>query len=209
MTTYEHAMVGINSAIAAGLHRRHGWQIVALAGFAALLPDWDALTILLGANCFAAGHRLWGHNLLVAGLVAAVVSALAYQVDAPTRVQQWLARRWTMFSIRGPMPDIPRGGRELALWMVVGVLAAYSHLLMDIFCSVNKDLPDWGVPILWPFARGDWAYPLLPWGNPGATIIFAVGMFAMVAWRNRIRPIAWASLIAVAAYMAACGILAT
>ncbi len=207
MTVYEHVMVGINGTIAAGLHRRHGWQIVALAGFASVLPDWDALTILLGANCFAAGHRLWGHNLLVAGLVAAIVSALAYQVDAPTKIQLGLARRWAVFSICGPMADPARGSRELGLWMLVGVMAAYSHLLMDILCSANKDLPVWGVPLFWPFSSRMWAYPLLPWGNPGATIIFAAGMFAMVRWRKWIRPITLAGMVAVAAYMAACGLL--
>jgi membrane-bound metal-dependent hydrolase YbcI (DUF457 family) len=202
MTAYEHAMVGINGALAAGLHRRHGWQIVAWAGLAAILPDWDALTILLGANWFAAGHRLWGHNLL-----AAIVSALAYQFDAVTKVQQWLAKRWKMFAIAEAASPPRRRARELGLWVLIGVLAAYSHLLADVVCSANRDLPVWGVPLLWPFARGEWAYPLLPWGNPGATIIFAVGMFAMVLWRNWIRSIAIATLIAVAAYMAACGML--
>ena len=71
MTSFEHAMVGITGAVAANLHRRHGWPIVALAGFAAMLPDWDGLTILCGIHCYAAAHRVWGHNLLVAGLVGA------------------------------------------------------------------------------------------------------------------------------------------
>ena len=44
MTIYEHAMVGINGALALGLARRHGRQIVAWAG-AALLPDFGGLTI--------------------------------------------------------------------------------------------------------------------------------------------------------------------
>jgi hypothetical protein len=67
MTVYEHALVGIDGALALGLQRPHGWQIVALAGFATLLPDFDGLTILFGIQCYADGHRLWGHNLLVAG----------------------------------------------------------------------------------------------------------------------------------------------
>jgi hypothetical protein len=50
MTFFEHAMVGINGAMAADLHRRHGWPLVALAGFSAILPDWDGLTIFLGAS---------------------------------------------------------------------------------------------------------------------------------------------------------------
>lgn len=50
MTVYEHAMIGINGALAMGLQRRHGWQIIALAGFAAVLPDLDGLTLLLGPS---------------------------------------------------------------------------------------------------------------------------------------------------------------
>jgi len=46
MTTYEHAMLGITGALAAGLHRRYGWQIVAMAGVTAVLPDWDGLSLL-------------------------------------------------------------------------------------------------------------------------------------------------------------------
>ena len=70
MTIYEHAMVGIDGALALGLQRRHGWQIVALAGVAAVLPDFDGLTILFGIQWYAEGHRLWGHNLLVTGCAA-------------------------------------------------------------------------------------------------------------------------------------------
>jgi hypothetical protein len=51
MTFYEHAMIGIDGALAVGLNRCYGWRIVALAGFAAVLPDWDGLTLMLGANC--------------------------------------------------------------------------------------------------------------------------------------------------------------
>ena len=93
MTVYEHAMLAVDGALALGLHRRHGWRIVALAGLAAVLPDFDGLTILLGPRLYAEGHRLWGHNLLVAGLVAAVVSIVVYQTDVLTKIQKWLARR--------------------------------------------------------------------------------------------------------------------
>ncbi|HID24106.1 MAG TPA: hypothetical protein EYP14_17130 [Planctomycetaceae bacterium] len=64
MTTFEHAMLGVNGAIAAGLTRRHGWRLAAVAGLAAAAPDWDGLTLVFGSAAFAAGHRLWGHNLV-------------------------------------------------------------------------------------------------------------------------------------------------
>ncbi len=203
MTIYEHAMVGVNGALALGLNRRHGWQIVALAGVAAVLPDLDGLTILLGPSLYAVGHRLWGHNLLVAGLVAAVVSAIAYQTDAFTKIEIWLAKHWKVLSADRE----PRTRRfpELLLWIVVGVVAVYSHLLMDFMFSAGKNLPVWGVPLLWPFNDTAWAYPLVPWGDIGATAILAISMFAMLRWPTWIRTTATISLIALAAYMVASG----
>jgi membrane-bound metal-dependent hydrolase YbcI (DUF457 family) len=214
MTVYEHAMVGIDGALAAGLHRRYGWQIIAWAGIAALLPDWDALTILLGSQCFSEAHRLWGHNLLVAGLLAAALSAVVYRWDILAKIQRGLAKRWKMFGLQEDASTPPtRSAQALWLWILVGITASYSHLLMDTVCSGNRNLPTWAVPWFWPFSAAAWAYPMLPWGNAGATVIFALGMFAMVfasksvsnPVRNRrsisLQAIAIATLLAVAAYM--------
>jgi membrane-bound metal-dependent hydrolase YbcI (DUF457 family) len=207
MTIFEHAMVAIDGALAVGLDRRHGWQIVALAGLAAMLPDFDGLTIVAGVKLYAEAHRLWGHNLLVAGLLAAVVLGIAYQTDAATKIQRWLARHWRMFLTGGERAESPpRALGELCLWMVVGVAAAYSHLLMDALFSVGRNLPIWGVPLLWPFTSATWAYPLVPWGNIGATVILAASMFAMLRWRAWTQTIAAGALMAVVAYMAICGI---
>ncbi len=105
-----------------------------------------------------------------------------------------------------PNGAAPRGGAELALWLAVGVLAAYSHLLVDVFFSAGKGQPVWGVPLLWPFSDAAWAYPLVPWGDIGTTVIFAAGMFAMLRWRAWTRTIAAGSLAAVAAYVALRGV---
>jgi membrane-bound metal-dependent hydrolase YbcI (DUF457 family) len=205
MTVYEHAMIGIDGALAMGLQRRHGWQIIALAGFAAVLPDFDGLTILFGPHWYAEGHRLWGHNLLVAGMVAAIVSAVAYQCDAPAKIQRWLAKYWKVLLVRGGQPETPARNMELCLWIVVGVAAAYSHLLMDVVYSGGRNLPIWGVPLFWPFTSTVWACPLVPWGSIGTTVILAASMFAMLRWPTWIRTIATGSLIAVLAYMTICG----
>jgi membrane-bound metal-dependent hydrolase YbcI (DUF457 family) len=227
MTIYEHAMVGINGALALGLARRHGWQIAAWAGLAAVLPDFDGLTILLGPQCYAEGHRLWGHNLLVAGLVAAALSAAAYYTDVLVRLQRWLAKRRSASAAKhredapqrwggsctattesaansGPAVQLPaqHPAAGLVLWIVVGVVAAYSHLLMDVAFSAGRGLPIWGVPLFWPFSNAVYAYPLVRWGDVGATLIFAASMFAMLRWPARLQAIAAASLLAVAAYMA-------
>jgi membrane-bound metal-dependent hydrolase YbcI (DUF457 family) len=224
MTIYEHAMVGINGALALGLARRHGWQIVALAGLATVLPDLDGLAIILGPQCYAEGHRLWGHNLLVVGLAAALMSAAVFYTDAPTRIQRWLAKRgWGVRNSRwgggctatpetdedsGAAVQLPsqRSYSEVALWIVVGVVAAYSHLLMDVVFSAGRDQPIWGVSLFWPFSNMEYAYPLVRWGDVGATLILAASMFAMVRWPARLQSIAAASLAAVAAYMAVRGI---
>jgi hypothetical protein len=69
MTFFEHGMVGINGALAAGLDRRYGWPIVAMAGVSAMLPDWDGLTILLGARVLhhLKADRISGTGVLVVG----------------------------------------------------------------------------------------------------------------------------------------------
>jgi len=208
MTFFEHAMVGIDGALAAGLHRRRGWPIVAMAGFTAMLPDWDGLTILLGPSCYAQGHRVWGHNLLVAGLLAMLVSGLAYRFDWPIRIQQWIGRHWRVLELPGDITCVSaRTAGGWWLWLVVGVLAAYSHLLADIVFSAGRNMPVWGVPLAWPFSDVAWAYPLVLWGDVGATIIFIVGMFAMCRWPAWTRTIAACTLGLVIAYVAVRGCL--
>jgi hypothetical protein len=59
VTTFEHAMLGINGALAAGLHGRYEWRVAALAGMAAIAPDWNGLTILGGVELFDHAHRAW------------------------------------------------------------------------------------------------------------------------------------------------------
>jgi membrane-bound metal-dependent hydrolase YbcI (DUF457 family) len=201
VTFFEHAMLGIDGALALGLHRRHGWQIVALAGIAAVAPDLDGLTILFGFQCYAGGHRVWGHNLLIAGVVAAMLAAALYYSGVLDRLRAWLARHIAA-SATLASAEAPRGRwTELTLWLIVAVAAACSHLLMDVFFSIGRDQPIWGVPLLWPFSSREWAVPMVRWGDLGATLILAAGMFAMARWPSRVRAIAAASLAALAAYV--------
>ncbi len=202
MTTFEHAMMGVNGALALGLQRRHGWQVVAWAGFASQLPDFDGLTILLGKSLFADGHRLWCHNLLVAGALAAAVGAIFYYFRVADTVQYSLAKRWQAFDILLQQADSPINSRkEMLIWMAVGAAAAYGHLAADAFVSIGRNLPVWGVPFLWPFSRVSFAYPLVPWGDAGVTVILVAFMFAMLRWPKFGQPLAGASFFAVTAYM--------
>lgn len=207
MTPFEHALVGIDGALAAGLHRRYGWQIVALAGCAAVLPDWDGLTILCGARLYAEGHRIWGHNLLVATALAALFAAVAYRFDMLTRTQRRLARRWRALAVDDRRDARTHSLAALTVWVLVGIAATYSHLLADLVFSHGAGLPEWRLPLLWPFSQTTWAWPLAPWGDAGTTIVLAVGMFAMLRWPARIQPLAAGTLFAAAGYIGLRGLI--
>ena len=202
MTVFEHTMIGVDGALALGLDRRYGWRIVAFAGILAALPDWDGLTMVLGLQCYAAAHRVWGHNLLVGGLVAVVVSTLAWRFDWLGKTRRVLGKRWALFAPGDGEPDAPEDGiGSLWLWIAVGVLATASHLAADVVFSAGKNLPEWKVPLWWPFSEEGVARPMVPWGDVGVTVILVVGMFAMV-WRPKMRQgIAVAALVGVVGYI--------
>lgn len=201
MTSYEHAMIGIDGALAAGLHRRYGWRIVAFAGLAAVLPDWDGLTLLLGAQCYALGHRVWGHNLMVAGLLGVVVAAVVWRLDLLGRAQKMLAARWAMFQVDTAASPTRSPIEEVLVWIAVGLVAAYSHLAADCLYSAGAGLSAWELPLLWPFSRRLFARPMVPWGDVGTTLILVVGMFAMVRRPGRCQAIAVVTLVLVIGYI--------
>ncbi|GHT22981.1 hypothetical protein FACS189419_06300 [Planctomycetales bacterium] len=120
MTTIEHALFGTDLVLAAGLNRRFGWQLAALAG--------------------------------------------------------------------------------ACVWVVVAVIASYSHLLADIIVSGTATLADWDVKIFFPFSDKGIVYPLVPWGDVGNTVILLLGMFTMLRWNNRVRTTAVITILSVIAY---------
>jgi membrane-bound metal-dependent hydrolase YbcI (DUF457 family) len=202
LTTYEHVMVGVNLALAADLHRRRGWRIVALAGMVAALPDWDGLSILFGPHAYSVAHRAWGHNLLVASLIGAVVGVVEYRFAIFRRIQQALSRvlKPPELAKQASHPGLLNPGSAW-LWAGVGILACNSHLLADFFYSGGRESP-WPLPLLWPFSSRSWALPLVPWGDLGATLIFVLEMF-LLYWRPRqARLIACVALALVIAYVA-------
>ncbi len=136
MTTFEHAMLGVTGALAAGLDRRWGWPIVAVAGFVAVLPDWDGLAILFGVAVFDRVHRTLGHNLLVCLSLGAVVAALDYRYSLALRVKECVGRHLRALSSQEPSPrrSVFRV-RELSIWVTVGVVASLSHLAADVVFS--------------------------------------------------------------------------
>jgi membrane-bound metal-dependent hydrolase YbcI (DUF457 family) len=202
VTSYEHVMLGVTGTLAAGLHRRHGWPIVAVAGAAAILPDWDGLSLAFGAAAFDQVHRAWGHNLFAAIVAGSLVAVLEYRFGWLERAGVRLCRK-----LKLPQPDSdPTGPRQLrssnlAIWIVVGVAASLSHLGADVLFSGHATLPDWGIRLFWPFCDRALAYPMVPWGDPGVSLIFAAGMFGMVRWPTRLQCVAGATLAAGTVYV--------
>jgi membrane-bound metal-dependent hydrolase YbcI (DUF457 family) len=202
LTAYEHVMVGVNLALGAGLHRRYGWRLAALAGLAAALPDWDGLSILFGPAAYAEAHRVWGHNLLAASLLAALVGGGAYALNRAGCLT-WIGNRLlpgraAVAERQGSHPPAPG---TLALWIGTGVVAGLSHLLADFFYSGHGNSESWPLQLFWPFSTRGWCFPILPWGDLGATILFIVEMFLLYRWPYRARIIAWGSLAAVVCYV--------
>jgi len=201
MTTYEHAMLGITGAVAVGLQRSQGWQILAMSALAAISPDCDGLTLLFGADMFDRGHRVWGHNVFICSALGALIGAVDYRCDVTTRLSRW----WIQLLRIRPAPELTVrtqfSSRNLAIWIVVGIVSACSHLIADMVVSGTATLSDWEVQLFWPFSNAGWVYPMIPWGDAGATIVFVIGMFAMLRWRNRSTPIAWLTLFGVLAYL--------
>ena len=202
MTTYEHAMLGVTGTLAVGLHRRYGWQIVALGGFVSLLPDWDGLSILFGAAAFDRVHRTVGHNLPVCMLLGAVVAALDYRYSLALRAKEYAGRHLRGLASGEPSPNrsVFRAP-ELCAWVAVGVVASLCHLAADVVFSGHATLSDWGLRLFWPFSDRYWAYPMVPWGDPSVTVIFVIGMFAMIRWPARLQTVAGLTLTLVVGYI--------
>ncbi len=202
MTPYEHAMLAGTGVLAAGLDRRFGWPLVAVAAVAAVSPDWDGITIALGAAAFAASHRMWGHNVWACVLSGILIGCLDYRLDLVTRAGRFLARCWHI-RLPGQPPQVRESWSAVgyATWLVVAVLAAFSHLAADMAFSGSATLPEWHLQVWWPVSRVGYAYPLVPWGDVGVSIIFVAGMFAMWKWPGRLQAVSIVTLAAVGVYV--------
>lgn len=206
MTTLEHAMVGANLVLGSGLHRSWGWQLVALGGFCALLPDWDGLTILWSVPLFDTAHRVWGHALLPCFVITTIFALLDYRCDFMTRCARFFVR-WSKVKIPAieERPELLQlrktfPFRGICVWMIVGIVAACSHLLADLVVSGTATLADWELKLFWPFSDRGFVYPLVPWGDVGNMLILILGMFAMLRWKNHVQSIAVCSLLGVVGY---------
>lgn len=201
-------MLGINGALAANLHRRFGWQLVALAGVAAVAPDWDGLTILFSTPLFNESHRVWGHNILACALVGLVIGSVDYRFDVASRCGRLMTKYLTLPGVDEiPIRTGPHSWQTLCVWILTAVAAALSQLPADMVFSGTEDLPDWELRLLWPFSDQGWVYPMVPWGDVGATLLFVAGMFALMKRPTRATSISRLTLAAVGGYIVIRGLL--
>lgn len=201
MTTFEHVMLGIHGTLAAGLHRRYGWRIVALAGIAAIAPDCDGLAILGGVRVFDQAHRAWGHSLLPCATLGCILASIDFRFDLVGYGRQLFS--WPLRTPRRNVSARPEYTvTRLAVWLVVATVAMMGYLAADLVYSGTTELPDWRLNLPWPISSHGFVFPLIHWGDVGVTMIFACSMFVMARWRDRIQHIALVTLTLVAAYIA-------
>ena len=179
-----------------------------MAAVTAVLPDWDGLSIVFGADMLDRVHRVIGHNLLVCVLLGATLAAADYRWAMILRVKRWTGRRIRVFAVEDNLPQrLAFNTRDLGIWVLVGVLASLSHLGADLVYSGHAEYSDWGLKLFWPFSDRTFVHPMVPWGDIGAAAILSAGMFAMLARPSRVQPIAGTTLAAVLAYVVVRGIV--
>lgn len=201
MTALEHALVGGFLVCAVGGTKRYGWQLAAAAGVAAVLPDWDGLTLAGGVALFDQAHRVWGHGLLSCLAAAVLWALLDFRFDLVTRITARLLRI-TRVEIPPALtaPRTASGKAACGVWILACMTAALTHPFIDMIVSGAAGLTDWAVPIFWPFSQHGFVYPLIPWGDVGVLLIFTGAIFAMLRWRHRTERIALYALIAAGLY---------
>jgi hypothetical protein len=203
MTIFEHAMVGWSLALAVGAQRRHGWQIAGMAAVAGALPDSDGVSILWGLGAFAEVHRVWGHNISAATVIGVVTGAGGYLASLSARTRRLTAAVFARLAADVKIATVPQrfAWPHVAVWVLVGLLAAFSHLAADLVYNGSSTLAPWPVPLCWPFSSVGWQYPLVPWGDMVTTVLLLLEMFALCIWSNRGQLVACVTLAATLAYV--------
>jgi membrane-bound metal-dependent hydrolase YbcI (DUF457 family) len=186
MEYFDHAMVGATLAVASGMQRRHGWPALLLAALAGMAPDWDALSKYLSPPSYRAVHRAWGHNLFSVTLVGAALGGLAFLIESSLRRRGLAATG---------------AGARAGPWILLGVLIAWTHPLLDmLYCGPGRNA-EWPVRLLWPIASGGFAAPMVPWSDRGATALLAGGLLLISLARGWRQAAACVSLVLLGGYI--------
>ena len=204
MTTIEHALLGSYLVLASGANRQFGWQLVAVAGVAAVVPDWDGLTMLYSASLCDVAHRCWGHALAVCLPIAFLMAIFDYRYDFVTRLTRFCVRRFRVAVDESKL--ISRSTfhtKGYLAWSLATSVATLSHVCTDMIFSGHANFADWPIKIFWPVSEIGFVFPMVPWGDVGVTIIFFCGLFAMVRWHKMTQRIAILTIATAAVYIVA------
>lgn len=197
MTTPEHTLVGIHFAIATGVFHRYGMRSLVLAGLVPNLPDLDGLPMLISMARFEAGHRVWGHNFLFIVLTSLILAALQSRYDIFGALATWLTRRLAS----APAAEITARQLSAVPALVLSFCCQALHLPCDMVVSGGHGLSHWLVQPWWPFSNIGYVYPMIPWGDPGPTVILMAGIIVAVRFLGHCRKISILSLATLLLYL--------
>ncbi|MGD9128398.1 MAG: hypothetical protein PVH19_13565, partial [Planctomycetia bacterium] len=128
--------------------------------------------------------------------MAAIFAMLDYRYDFMTRSARFFVKITRLAVHADLVPRTTFSVRGYAVWVIVAMAATVSHLIGDVIVSGTEELADWSIQPFWPFSDYGVVYPLVPWGDPTITVLFVLGMFAMLRWKKRIQGIAIVTLLA-------------
>ncbi len=197
MTTPEHTLVGIHTAIALRVHERFGWTVVALAGIASNFPDWDGLPMLVDIARFEAGHRVWGHNFVWITISSFVVAWLQWRYH-------WiesLAMRLRNYAPAGFGMEQQAKSIPLVAMFLVCFGVQTIHLPCDMVVSGGHGLSDWLIRPFWPISSIGYVFPLIPWGDVGPILIMMAGAISLAKFPSKLSLQSIATLSVLCVYL--------
>ncbi|QDU82764.1 hypothetical protein Pla110_45260 [Polystyrenella longa] len=203
MTTIEHALVGMHGALLLGVNTKAGWAAITLAAVASILPDFDGLALLVSVEQFDAGHRVWGHNLLVIVITSLILAGSQYRFHWIER----LARRSSRILLTEAQTRVnspPVAASFLFLFVIVATCQIV-HLFCDMVVSGGHGLSHWEVLPFWPFHNKGFVFPLIPWGDVGPTVILMLGAITLAKLPQLTKTISGVTLLTLCSYLAARG----
>lgn len=205
MTTPEHTLVGIHFAIATGIFHRFGMRSLVFAGLVSSLPDLDGLPMLINMARFESGHRVWGHNVLAIALTSLLVAFLQSRRDFSGIIATLISRRLSTSGRQASetAPPFPVNAFSSIAAFKLSCFCQLLHLPCDMVVSGGHGLSHWPVQPWWPFSTSGFVYPMIPWGDPGPTVILMVGIVAVVRFLPRCRRISATSLLVLVIYLTA------
>lgn len=154
--------------------------------------------MLVDMQRFENGHRVWGHNVFAILLTTLLVICLQRRFQwveaAGLRVKRFLpADAQQLMTPTAPAP--------IRVYFLIVFAAQMIHLPCDMVVSGGKGLSDWHVCPLWPVSDIGLAFPLIPWGDIGPTMILMAGILAVATFRHRSSAVSWLALVGLVAYL--------